>query len=265
MLDVNNIEVVYANIIVAVRGISLALPTGRIICLLGANGAGKSTTLKAISGLLRAEGGRITEGGIEFNGNRIEELPPQDIVKLGIVQVMEGNPVLARLTVIDNLKAGAYVTGSRGARLRRDIDMVYGYFPLLRGLENAVSGYCSGGERQMLVMGRALMSHPKVMLLDEPSLGLGPLLVQEIFGIIKNINDEEKTSILLVEQNAMAALQIAEYGYVLENGRVVLSGTAASLRGNEDVREFYLGLSQVGERKSYREVKHYTRRKRWLG
>jgi len=265
MLKVNNVEVIYANVIVAVRGISLVVPTGRIVCLLGANGAGKSTTLKAISGLLYSETGSITEGNIEFNGNCIDKLSPQDIVKLGIVQVMEGSQILKRLTVYENLRAGAYIAASKGSRLRRDFDMVYEYFPRLKELINVVSGYCSGGERQMLVMARALMSHPKVMLLDEPSLGLSPMLVQEIFEIIKNINTEEKSSILLVEQNAAAALQIAEYGYVMENGRVVLSGAAADLRENEDVKEFYLGLSRLGERKSYREVKYYTRRKRWLG
>lgn len=265
MLKVNNIEVAYSNAIVAVRGISLEVPTDRIVCLLGANGAGKSTTLKAISSLLHSDAGKVTEGSVEFDGTRIDRLSPQDIVKLGIVQVMEGSQVLKRLTVLDNLRAGAYVAGSKGSRLKRDLDMVYGYFPRLKERRNLVSGYCSGGERQMLVMARALMAHPTLMLLDEPSLGLSPMAVQEIYRIIKTINAEEKTSVLLVEQNAVAALQIAEQGYVMENGRIVLSGVAADLRNNEDVKEFYLGLSQIGERKSYRDAKHYSRRKRWLG
>lgn len=265
MLKVNNIEVVYSNAILAVRGISLIVPTGRIVCLLGANGAGKSTTLKAISNLLHSEAGSITEGSVEFNGIRIDKLRPQNIVKLGIIQVMEGSQVLKQLTVLDNLKAGAYAAGSKGSLVRRDLDMVYEYFPPLKERRNTVSGYCSGGERQMLVMARALMGHPTLMLLDEPSLGLSPMAVQEIYRIIKTINVEEKTSILLVEQNAVVALQLAEFAYVMENGRIVLTGAAADLKENEDVKEFYLGLSGIGERKSYREAKHYSRRKRWLG
>lgn len=265
MLKVNNIEVVYGNAIVAVRGISLMVPSGRIVCLLGANGAGKSTTLKAISNLLLSEMGSITEGSVEFDGTRIDQLPPQNIVNLGVIQVMEGSQVLKRLTVLDNLKAGAYAAGSKGSHLRRDLDRVYEYFPRLKERRNMVSGYCSGGERQMLVMARALMGHPRLMLLDEPSLGLSPMAVQEIYKIISTINAEENTSILLVEQNAVAALQVAEVGYVMENGRIVLSGNAADLRQNEDVKEFYLGLSGIGEKKSYREGKHYARRKRWLG
>jgi branched-chain amino acid transport system ATP-binding protein len=264
MLKVNNIEVVYSDVILVLRGVSLEVGEGSIVSLLGANGAGKTTTLKAISGLLGTELGEVTEGSIEFNGRRIDKLGPEAIVKLGIVQVMEGRRVLEHLTVEENLKVGAFARADR-ANIKRDLEMVYEYFPRLKEVRHATSGYCSGGEQQMLVMGRALMAHPKLMLLDEPSLGLSPVLVREIFQIIKRINAEEKTSILLVEQNAMAALEISDYGYVMENGRVVLDGPAPILRDNEDIKEFYLGLSQSGRRKSYREVKHYKRRKRWLG
>ena len=264
MLILNSVEVVYSNVILVLRGVSLQVPEGAIVSLLGANGAGKTTTLKSISGLLGTELGEVTHGNIEFDGQRIDRSEPEDIVKLGIVQVMEGRRQFGHLSVEENLRAGAY-TRHNGASLKRDLDMVYGYFPRLKALRRATSGYCSGGEQQMLVIGRALMAHPKLILLDEPSLGLAPLLVEEIFGIVKNINEEEGTSVLLVEQNAMAALGIASYGYVMENGRVVLDGSAEKLRENEDIREFYLGLSQLGKRKSYREVKHYKRRKRWLG
>ncbi len=264
MLILNSVEVVYSNVILVLRGVSLQVPEGAIVSLLGANGAGKTTTLKSISGLLGTELGDVTHGNIEFDGQRIDRSEPEDIVKLGIVQVMEGRRQFGHLSVEENLRAGAY-TRHNGASLKRDLDMVYGYFPRLKALRRATSGYCSGGEQQMLVIGRALMAHPKLILLDEPSLGLAPLLVEEIFGIVKNINEEEGTSVLLVEQNAMAALGIASYGYVMENGRVVLDGSAEKLRENEDIREFYLGLSQLGKRKSYREVKHYKRRKRWLG
>jgi branched-chain amino acid transport system ATP-binding protein len=265
LLRVNNIEVVYHEVILVLRGVSLEVAPGSIVCLLGANGAGKTTTLKAISGLLSTEVGKVTDGSIEFNGSRIDRLGPEDIVRLGIVQVMEGRRILEHLTVEENLKVGAHATSGNGARMKRDLDMVYGYFPYLKNLRSAVAGYCSGGEQQMLVIGRALMSHPKLMLLDEPSLGLAPLLVEEIYRIIKRINDEEKTSILLVEQNASIALDLASYGYVMENGRVVLDGPSEKLKDNEDIKEFYLGLSQIGQRKSYRDVKHYKRRKRWLG
>ena len=263
MLRLNNIEVIYHNVILVLKGVSLEVAPGKIIALLGGNGAGKTTTLKAISGLLRTEVGEITDGSIEFEGERIDRKNPEEIVKLGIVQVMEGRRLFNHLTVEENLKASAYITGN-GAKLKRDLDLVYGYFPRLKDLRNSTAGYLSGGEQQMLVIGSSLMIHPKVVLLDEPSLGLSPKLVREIFEIIQRINAEEKTSMLLVEQNARAALAIAEHGYVLENGRVVLDGPADKLRDNEDVREFYLGLSQVGEKKSYREVKHYRRRKRWL-
>ena len=263
MLRLNNIEVIYHNVILVLKGVSLEVAPGKIIALLGGNGAGKTTTLKAISGLLRTEVGEITDGSIEFEGERIDRKNPEEIVKLGIVQVMEGRRLFNHLTVEENLKASAYITGD-GARLKRDLDLVYGYFPRLKDLRNSTAGYLSGGEQQMLVIGSSLMIHPKVVLLDEPSLGLSPKLVREIFEIIQRINAEEKTSMLLVEQNARAALAIAEHGYVMENGRVVLDGPAEKLRDNEDVKEFYLGLSQVGARKSYREVKHYRRRKRWL-
>jgi len=265
MLKVNNIEVVYSGVILVLRGVTLEVPEGSIVSLLGANGAGKTTTLRAISGLLWTELGQVTDGSIEFEGKRIDRLTPEEIVRRGIVQIMEGRHVLEQLTVEENLRAGAYSVKGDGGLLRRDLDMVYTYFPLLRDMRNRVSGYLSGGEQQMLVIGRGLMAHPKLMLLDEPSLGLAPLLVQEIFQIIKRINVEERTSILLVEQNARAALSIAQHGYVMENGRVVLDGPAASLRDNEDVKEFYLGLSQVGAQKSYRHLKYYKRRKRWLG
>lgn len=263
MLKLNNIEVVYSDVILVLRGVSLQVDDGQIVALLGANGAGKTTTLKAISGLLWTELGQVTRGSIEFNGERIDRLKPEDIVERGIVQVMEGRRLFAHLSVEENLIAGSLVLGN--GRTKADLDMVYTYFPRLRELRHRVSGYLSGGEQQMLVIGRALMAHPKLMLLDEPSLGLAPLIVREIFEVIQKINQQEKTSILLVEQIAQAALQIANYGYVMENGRVVLDGPAEKLRDNEDIKEFYLGLTQLGERKSYREVKHYKRRKRWLG
>ena len=263
MLRLNNIEVIYNNVILVLKGVSLQVAPGKIVSLLGGNGAGKTTTLKAISGLLRTEVGDVTDGSIEFEGERIDRKNPEEIVKLGIVQVMEGRRLFDHLTVEENLRASAYVTGD-GGRLKQDLDSVYEYFPRLKDLQHSVAGYLSGGELQMLVIGSSLMIHPKVVLLDEPSLGLSPKLVHEIFEIIKRINTEEKTSMLLVEQNVKAALGIAEYGYVMENGRVVLDGPADKLGDNEDIREFYLGLSQIGERKSYREVKHYRRRKRWL-
>jgi len=263
MLKLNNIEVVYSDVILVLRGVSLEVGNGQIVALLGANGAGKTTTLKAISGLLWTELGQVTRGSIDFQGERIDRLGPEEIVERGIVQVMEGRRLFAHLTVEENLIAGALVRGN--GRTKADLEMVYTYFPRLRDLRRRVSGYLSGGEQQMLVIGRALMAHPKLMLLDEPSLGLAPLIVQEIFEVIQKINRQEKTSILLVEQIAQAALEIADYGYVMETGRVVLDGPAEKLRENEDIKEFYLGLTQLGERKSYREVKHYKRRKRWLG
>jgi branched-chain amino acid transport system ATP-binding protein len=263
MLQVNNIEVVYMNVIQVLRGVSLEVSDGKIVALLGANGAGKTTTLKAISGLLKTEEGEVAGGSIDFDGQRIDRYGPEDIAAMGISQVMEGRRVLEHLSVEENLLIGAYRRKDR-AGVKRDMEVVFDYFPRLKDLRRRTSGYLSGGEQQMLVIGRALMARPKLMLLDEPSLGLAPLLVQEIYEIIQRINAEQKMAILLVEQNARAALGIADYGYVMENGRVVLSGPAEKLRDNEDVKEFYMGLSAVGSRKSYREVKHYRRRKRWL-
>ncbi|OGP60523.1 MAG: ABC transporter ATP-binding protein, partial [Deltaproteobacteria bacterium RBG_13_52_11b] len=236
---------------------------GKIVALLGANGAGKTTTLKAISGMLKTEEGEVSEGSIEFNGKRIDRYGPQDIAGLGISQAMEGRRVLEHLSVEENLLIGAYSRRDR-AGVKKDMEMVFEWFPKIKELRKQTSGYLSGGEQQMLVTGRALMAHPKLMLLDEPSLGLAPLLVQEIYEIIRRINAERKMAMLVVEQNAIAALGIADFGYVIENGRVVLNGPAEMLKDNEDVREFYLGLSAVGARKSYREIKHYRRRKRWL-
>ena len=262
LLSVNNIEVIYDHVILVLKGVSLQVPEQGIVALLGANGAGKTTTLKAISNLLRAERGDITKGSIEFQGKRIDRMTPAQLVQQGVIQVMEGRRLFEHLSVEENLRLGGYLSPGT---LKKELDMVYDYFPKLKGLRNAESGYLSGGEQQMLVVGRAMMAHPKVMLLDEPSMGLAPLMVEEIYEIVRRFNEEEKTSILLVEQNARAALGLAEYGYVMENGRVVLDGPATRLIDNEDVREFYLGLSEVGKKKSYRDVKHYRRRKRWLG
>jgi len=263
MLQVNNIDVVYMNVIQVLRGVSLEVGDGKIVALLGANGAGKTTTLKAISGMLKTEEGDVTEGSIDFDGERIDTYGPESIAAMGITQIMEGRRVLEHLSVEENLYVGAYRRKER-AGVKKDIEMVFDWFPKIKQLRRQMSGYLSGGEQQMLVIGRALMARPKLMLLDEPSLGLAPLLVQEIYEIIERINNEQKMAILLVEQNARAALGIADYGYVMENGRVVLEGPAEKLRDNEDVQEFYMGLSAVGSQKSYREVKHYRRRKRWL-
>ena len=263
MLKVNNIEVVYMNVIQVLQGVSFEVGDSQIVALLGANGAGKTTTLKAVSGLLKTEEGEVTDGSIEFDGQRIDRLGPEDIAVLGISQIMEGRRVLEHLSVEENLFVGAYCRKDR-AGVKRDIEMVFDYFPHIKHLRHQISGYLSGGEQQMLVIGRALMARPKLMLLDEPSLGLAPLLVEEIYEIIRGINVEQKMAILLVEQNARAALGIAGYGYVIENGRLALGGPAEKLRDNEDIREFYMGLSAVGSKKSYREVKHYRRRKRWI-
>jgi branched-chain amino acid transport system ATP-binding protein len=263
MLKLNNIEVIYDQVILVLKGVSLDVPEGRIMALLGANGAGKSTTLKAISGLLRPERGEVTEGSIEFMGERLDRKDASEIVRLGIIQVMEGRRVFEHLTTEENLLTGAHSRRDAGT-LSGDMDLVYSYFPRLAERRTLKAGYLSGGEQQMLAIGRALMARPKLMLLDEPSLGLAPLLVHEIFDIIERLRQEEKVTILLVEQNAVAALRIADYGYVMENGRIVLDGDAEKLRTNEDVREFYLGLTEVGQRRSYRDVKHYRRRKRWL-
>jgi branched-chain amino acid transport system ATP-binding protein len=267
MLRLNNIEVIYSDVIQVLKGVSIQVPKGKIVALLGANGAGKTTTLRAISGLLHAQEGEVTRGNITFEDKRIDTLNPDEIVRMGINQVLEGRRLFQHLTVEENLLLGA-IGRSSGFSLsgsNRDLEQVYSYFPRLKDLRKRTSGYLSGGEQQMLVIGRALMAHPRLMLLDEPSLGLAPLLVQEIFEEIKKISDQEGMAILLVEQNARVALRIADYAYVMENGRVVLDGPAAQLAENEDIKEFYLGLTQVGERKSYREVKHYKRRKRWLG
>ena len=263
MLKLNNIEVTYLNVIRVLHGLSMEVPEGGIIALLGANGAGKTTTLKAISGLLHVEEGEVTDGSIDWNGERIDRKPAEYIAKLGIVQALEGRRVFGHLTTEENLLVGAHNRTDRAA-IKRDIAMVYEYFPALKYVCHNIGGYLSGGEQQMLVIGRAMMSAPKLMMLDEPSLGLAPMLVEEIYDIINRFNTEQKTSVLLVEQNVRIALSIAHYGYVMENGRAVLDGTAEFLKNNEDVKEFYMGLSAVGAKKSYREVKHYKRRKRWL-
>lgn len=263
LLSLNNIEVIYNDVILVLKGLSLEVKQGSIVALLGANGAGKSTTLKAISGLLKPEDGAVTDGSIVFDGEQIHNQDAANIVRQGVFQVMEGRRIFEHLTVEENLRAGAYTLPSSRVEAEK-MSMVYGYFPRLKERRNQVAGFLSGGEQQMLAIGRALMATPRLILLDEPSLGLAPLLVQEIFRIIKRINEEQQTTILLVEQNAKIALSIADYAYIMESGRIVLDGTPTELQDNADVREFYLGLTEVGKRKSYREVKHYKRRKRWL-
>jgi branched-chain amino acid transport system ATP-binding protein len=263
LLAVNNIEVIYDHVILVLKGVSLEVPEGRIVALLGANGAGKTTTLKAISNLLRAERGDVTKGSIAFEGNRVEALNPSEVVKRGLIQVMEGRHCFAHLTVEENLLTGAYTRADGKAAVAGDLEKVYGYFPRLKLRRGSTAGYTSGGEQQMTAIGRALMSRPKMILLDEPSMGLAPQLVEEIFEIVARLNREAGVSFLVAEQNTNIALRYADYGYILENGRVVMDGAAEQLRSNEDVKEFYLGLS-AGGRKSYREVKHYRRRKRWL-
>lgn len=263
MLKLNNIEVTYSSVILVLRGVSIEVNEGQVVTLLGGNGAGKTTTLKAISGLLKTELGEVTDGSIEYDGCRIDKLQPEVVAKMGIIQIWEGRMPLEHLTTEENMRLGAYLLGSK-ADVKKDLDTVYDYFPRLKDLRNRTSGYLSGGEQQMMVIGRAMMAHPKLMLLDEPSLGLAPLLVKGIFDVIKRINEEEGTSLLIVEQNARAALSIAEYGYVMESGRIVFNGSVEKLKENQDIQEFYLGFSAVGERKSYRNVKHYRRRKRWL-
>jgi branched-chain amino acid transport system ATP-binding protein len=263
MLTLNNIEVIYSDVILVLKGVSLSVRKGNVVALLGANGAGKSTALKAISGLLRTELGEVTDGNIEFEGKIIGSESPEEIVKMGIVQIMEGRPLFEQLTVEENIRVGAYSRNDNDV-IKKDMEDVYRYFPILGRMKHRVSGYLSGGERQMLVMGRGLMARPKLMLMDEPSLGLSPALVKEIFRIIERINKEQNTSILVVEQNASIALSISDHAYVMENGRIVLDGPSSKLKENEDIKEFYLGLSQVGKRKSYKDVKHYRRRKRWL-
>jgi len=262
-LSVNNIEVIYDHVILVLKGVSLSVPEGKIVALLGANGAGKTTTLKAISNLLRAERGEVTKGTITFRGRRVERLEPAALVKLGVVQVMEGRHCFAHLTVEENLLAGAYTRDAGREQLRRDLEKVYGYFPQLKARRGTLAGYTSGGEQQMTALGRALMARPSMILLDEPSMGLAPQIVEEIFGIVKRLNRTENLSILVAEQNTNMALRYADYGYILESGRVVMDGAAADLATNEDVKEFYLGISS-GRRRSFKEVKHYRRRKRWL-
>ena len=262
-LSVNNIEVIYDHVILVLKGVSLSVEKGTIVALLGANGAGKTTTLKAISNLLRAERGDVTKGTIEFDGKRIDRLTPNELVRMGVCQVMEGRHCFEHLTVEENLLTGAFTRSVGRSELKRDLDLVYSYFPRLKERHASLAGYTSGGEQQMTAIGRALMAQPKMILLDEPSMGLAPQLVEEIFEIVRNLNQKESVSFLLAEQNTMVALRFADYGYILENGRVVMDGEAASLRENEDVKEFYLGLSSGG-RKNFRDTKFYRRRKRWL-
>ncbi len=261
-LLINNISVVYSDVIQVLKGVSLSIKKGQVVSLLGSNGAGKTTTLKAISGLLKPENGKVTEGSIEYDGKSIQNSSPEDITRKGIIQVLEGRQEFKYLTVEENLRVG---TATRwGKPYRKDLELVYSYFPALLARKKSLAGYCSGGELQMLVIGRALMAHPMLLLLDEPSLGLAPLLVKEIFKIIKRINQEQEATLMVVEQNANMALQIAHYGYVMENGKIVLESAAAELRENPDVKEFYLGTAASGALKSYKDVKSYKRRKRWL-
>ena len=262
-LAVNNIEVIYNHVILVLKGVSLKVEKGRIVALLGANGAGKTTTLKAISNLLRAERGEVTKGSIEFDSQRVDALTPAELVRRGVCQVMEGRHCFQHLSVEENLLTGAYTRGVNRANLKRDLDLVYSYFPRLRERRGSQSGYTSGGEQQMTAIGRALMAQPKMILLDEPSMGLAPQLVEEIFEIVKRLNQKEGVSFLLAEQNTNVALKFADYGYILENGRVVMDGEAQRLRENDDVKEFYLGVS-TGGRKNFRDTKFYRRRKRWL-
>jgi branched-chain amino acid transport system ATP-binding protein len=262
-LAVNNIEVIYNHVILVLKGVSLEVTAGAVVALLGGNGAGKTTTLKAISNLLRAERGEVTKGSISYGGERIDALDAAAVVKRGLIQVMEGRHCFPHLTIEENLLTGAYTRRDGRAQVAGDLDKVYGYFPRLKIRRAATAGYTSGGEQQMTAIGRALMSRPKTILLDEPSLGLAPQLVEEIFAIIGRLNKEQNVGFLVAEQNTNIALRYADYGYILENGRIVMDGAAAALRNNEDVKEFYLGLSATG-RKNYREVKHYRRRKRWL-
>ena len=263
LLQISNIEVIYDRVILVLRGVSLTIPKGGIVALLGANGAGKSTTLKAISGLLQSERGEVTKGSIDYEGKSIIDSNATELVSRGLIQVMEGRHCFEHLTVDENLLTGAYTRRDGNAAVNRDLELVYSYFPRLKERRSALAGYISGGEQQMTAIGRALMARPSLILLDEPSMGLAPQLVEEIFGIVTRLNEDEGVTFLLAEQNTNMALKYARYGYVLESGRVVLDGDAKSLRENEDVKEFYLGLSSSGK-KSYRDVKHYRRRKRWL-
>ena len=263
ILNVNNIEVIYDDVILVLKGLSFQIRQEQIVCLLGANGAGKTTTLKAISGLLKAEEGEVTDGSIEFMGKPITGQDPEKIVRQGIFQVMEGRRVFDELSVEENLVAASH-TQKNKHHMKKNLERVVSYFPRLKDRWKGMAGYLSGGEQQMLVIGRALMAQPKLMMLDEPSLGLSPLLVGEIFEIIQKINEQEKTTILLVEQNARMALRIASHGYIMENGRIVLDDTTEKLKNNEDVKRFYLGMTDMGAKRSYRDAKHYKRRKRWL-
>ena len=262
-LSVNNIEVIYDHVILVLKGVSLEVPEGSVVALLGANGAGKSTTLKAISNLLRAERGEVTKGSIEYQGKRVDRLTVNQLVKMGVCQVMEGRHCFQHLTVEENLLTGAFTRKGGRGELAEALERVYHYFPRLKERRSSQSGYTSGGEQQMTAIGHALMARPKTVLLDEPSMGLAPQIVEEIFEIVRDLNAKERVSFLLAEQNTMVALRYANYGYILENGRVVMDGDAKGLASNEDVKEFYLGLSTAG-RKSFRDVKHYRRRKRWL-
>jgi branched-chain amino acid transport system ATP-binding protein len=262
-LSIKNIEVIYDHVILVLKGVSLNVPKGKIVALLGANGAGKSTTLKAISNLLHAERGDVTKGSVEYKGDRIDQLTPNELVKRGVIQVMEGRHCFGHLTIEENLLTGAYTRSISRAELKDSLEKVYHYFPRLKTRRTSQAGYTSGGEQQMCAIGRALMAKPEMILLDEPSMGLAPQIVEEIFEIVNDLNSRENVSFLLAEQNTMVALRYADFGYILENGRVVMEGDAEELRTNEDVKEFYLGLSS-GERKSFKDVKHYRRRKRWL-
>jgi len=263
ILKLNNIEVMYHEVILVLKGVSIEIPNRGIVSLLGANGAGKSTTLKSISGLLKHEDGEVSDGSIEFMGERIHHLPAEEIAKRGIIQVIEGRRVFGHLTVEENLRVGAHLRRD-GFAMKERLELVYQYFPRLVTKRNTLAGFTSGGEQQMTVIGRALMAQPKLMLLDEPSMGLAPLLIKEIFDIIIRLNKQEGIPILLVEQNVKLALTVGHYGYILENGRLVMHGTSEKLRENPDIRDFYLGLSDIGERKNFRNVKHYKRRKRWI-
>ena len=263
LLEVNNIEVIYNHVILVLKGVSLSVQEGGITALLGGNGAGKTTTLKAISRLLKSERGEVTKGSISYRGENVEDLDPSALVRKGVIQVMEGRHCFEHLTVEENLMTGAYTRRDGGAQIAEDLDLVYAYFPRLKERRKSLAGYTSGGEQQMCAIGRALMSRPETILLDEPSMGLAPQLVEEIFGIVRNLNEREGVSFLLAEQNTNVALRFAQYGYILESGRVVMDGPADDLRENPDVKEFYLGVSDEG-RKSFRDVRSYRRRKRWL-
>ena len=263
LLEVNNIEVIYNHVILVLKGVSLQVPKGGITALLGGNGAGKTTTLKAISNLLHSERGEVTKGSIKYLGDGIADLNPSELVKRGVIQVMEGRHCFEHLTVEENLLTGAYTRGDGGSTIAQDLELVYEYFPRLKERRKSQAGYTSGGEQQMTAIGRALMSKPEMILLDEPSMGLAPQLVEQIFGIVKRLNEEQGVTFLLAEQNTNVALRFAHFGYILESGRIVMEGPAADLRENPDVKEFYLGMSEEG-RKSFREVRSYRRRKRWL-